>query len=116
MPEGMKLALAALFGLACNGYDCIIAEAPIIVSGSGSASAQGETFVMNTVLWAESSAPTVTQHVSFDVLFDGAASVECSRVPWAAVDRGVVIDISEMCIASDASGARAPLVGTRRCP
>ena len=58
-----------------------------------------DTTPVGSVTWNEASAPTITGHVGFSLL--GSPGIECDRIPWAAVSHGVVVDVSENCVAYD---------------
>ena len=96
----MKWLALGLMCVGCNGGDCVVADTPVTVSGTG------------TTTWTEASAPTITKSVSFIVSVDGGPSVTCERIPWAALSHGVTVDVAENCVADDAPLASATLMAT----
>src|SRR5260221_30474 len=96
----MKWLWMILVCIGCGNSDCVVADAPVVVSGPTD----------SVFSWAEPSAPTITKSVSFEIGFGtGAVGFACNGIPWAAVSHGVLVDVSENCIAIDSSGTTAQL-------
>jgi hypothetical protein len=105
----VKYSVLLLFSIACGNGDCVLPNAPVIVTGAGSLSTDDGAFAIDAVSWTES-APTLTKSVSFSIAFAGGPSVECDRVPWSSLANGALVNVSEECVVVDGStGAGADL-------